>query len=108
MPTICLGRVVNVSSPGDPPSHVKASAVAIIVIVSPAMLKTVQYTGYGRLTLKEHCVHAPAAAITIACPGPNSSSASRSAACDTESVDPLLIESGRLPFHPEVRRETAS
>src|SRR2546425_9428061 len=108
MPTICRGRLVNGCGPGAPPSHVYARAVASIVIVSPAMLKTVQYAGYGRLTLKVHCVHAPAAAITIACPGPNSSTDRRSAACDTDSVDPLLSESGRVTLHAKSRQENAS
>src|SRR5881396_1755656 len=74
MPTMGLGRLASGIGAGEVRSHAYASAVACIVIAASAMLKTEQYSGYGRLTLNVHCVQAAAAAITMACGAPNSSS----------------------------------
>src|SRR2546422_4290873 len=51
-----------------------------------------------------HCAHTPTTATTIACCGPRSRSAVRSAAYDIESVDPLASAMGRLTFQMEVRQ----
>src|SRR6267143_872376 len=51
-----------------------------------------------------HCAHTPTTAMTIACCGPSNRSAVRSAAYDTESVDPLESAMGRLTFQMEVRQ----
>ena len=69
------------------------------MIASAAMLKTVRYSGYGCLTLNVHCVQTPATATSTAARGPSSSSAIRSAAYDTDSVEPLASGIGRLTFH---------
>ena len=73
-------------------------------MASAAMLNTVRYAGYGRLTLTVHCSQAPATATTIAASGPRSRSVIRSAAYDTDSVEPLASGMGRLTFHIEVRQ----
>jgi hypothetical protein len=74
-------------------------------MASPAMLKTVRYHGYARFTLNVHCIHPPVMAISIAGPVPSSSSAIKSAAYDTDSVDPLDSGSGRLTFQADVTQE---
>src|SRR4030081_1157459 len=73
-----------------------------------AALNTVRYSGYCRLTLNVHCVHAPATAISSVGFGPSRSSDISSAACATESVDPLASEIGRVTFHAEVRHAESS
>ena len=57
--------------------------------------------------LNVHCVQTPAAAIRIAGRTPSSSSAMRLAAYDTDSVDPLASEIGRLIFQAEVRHDVS-
>src|SRR5205823_13705233 len=79
---------------------------ATMVIASAAMLNTVRYHGYGCLTLNVHWVHALAIAVSIAGCGPSSTSDIRSAACETDSVDPLATEIGRLTFQVDVTHDT--
>ena len=52
-----------------------------------------------------HCAHTPTTAMTIACCGPSNRSAVRSAAYDTDSVDPLLSDPGKLTFQVDVMHE---
>src|ERR1700704_1308480 len=49
-PTSGFAESTSVIGPSDPPSHAYASALAIIVNASAAMLNTVRYGGYGCLT----------------------------------------------------------
>src|SRR5690349_12702483 len=70
------------------------------------MLKIVRYHGYGWRTLNVHCVHALAIAVSTAARGPSSTSDIRSAACETDRVDPLATEIGRLTFHVDVTHDT--
>src|SRR6266850_5488421 len=49
-----------------------------------------------------HCARTPTTAMTIASGGPSSRSAVRSAAYDTDSVDPLASAIGRFTFQMEV------
>src|SRR5947209_7329650 len=80
-----------------------------MVTACVAALNTVRYSGYRRLTWNVHCVQAAATATSMACAGPSSTSDMSSAACDTDSVEPLAREIGRLTFHTEVRQaETSS
>ena len=107
-PTSGCASVKRSSGGGDPPSEAYAAPVATIVIVSPAMLKMVRYNGYGCLMFKEHCAHTPTTATTIAGRGPSRSSAVRSAAYDTERVDPLESEIGSVTFQIEVSAPVTS
>src|SRR5215510_14946137 len=50
-----------------------------------------------------HCITTPATATMIAGCSPSRSSAMRSAAYDTESVEPLAVAIGRFTFQREVR-----
>src|SRR3954454_11046200 len=79
-----------------------------MVTISAAMLNAVRYSGYRRLTLKVHCVHTPATATRSAGRIPSSSSAIRLAAYETDSVDPLPSEIGRLIFQADVRHDVTT
>ena len=72
------------------------------MIASAAALKTVRYSGYGCLTCTVHCAMTPAMAMTIARRGPSSRSAIRSAAYDTDSVEPLESAIGSVTFQVDV------
>src|SRR5260221_9909308 len=77
-------------------------------MASAAALNTVRYSGYGCLTLIVHCATTPATAITTACRGPSSSSDIRSAAYDTESVEPLESAIGSVTFQIDVTQPNTS
>src|SRR5258708_32776061 len=104
------GRMSEATSNGPdvPPRAWKTNPVAAIVMASALVLNTVLYSGYRRFTLTVHCVHAPATATRTAGRGPSSSSAIRSAAYDTDSVEPLASGIGRLIFQAEVRHAASS
>src|SRR5437773_2881842 len=106
-PTSGFGSVSKSSGPVAPPSEMYANPAAIIVSASAAMLNTVRYQGDGSLTLNVHCVHAPATAMRTAGCGPSSTSDMSSAACETDKVDPLATEIGRLTFHVDLRHDAA-
>src|SRR5262245_30648247 len=106
--TTALGSVANDSVSAAPPSHTYATPVAPIVTASADMLNAVRYHGYGSLTLKVHCVHAPATATIVAGAGPRRISAMRSAAYETESVQLLFAGSRSSTFHADVRQEQTS
>src|SRR5262245_50696909 len=72
------------------------------------MLKTVRYSGSRRWANSVHCVSTPVIATTIAGPVPSSSSAIRSAAHDTDSVEPLPAGAGSVTFHVDVMQLNAS
>src|SRR5262245_18882971 len=77
--------------------------VAPIVSTTTEMLKTVRWSGYRCLTRTVHWAHTPAAAMSIACPGPSSKRDIRQAAYETDNVTPFDNGSGRLTFQIEVR-----
>ncbi len=57
------------------------------------------------MILTVHWVHTPASAMMRAWRGPNSRSAIRFAAYDTDNVEPLARGMGRLSFHSDVKHE---
>src|SRR3954465_6396489 len=75
---------------------------------SSATLKSGGEGGGGAFTLIVHCARTPATAMATAGFGPSSNNAIRSAAYDTDSVEPLLSESGRLTFQIDVRHAAIS
>src|SRR6185295_7211905 len=58
-PTRGLATASKSTGATRPPSVVYAHPVTAMVIASAATLNAVRYSGYERLTLNVHCVHAP-------------------------------------------------
>src|SRR5262252_6499523 len=107
-PTSGFASSRNVTDPMEPPSPWYTIAVAPIVMASADALNTVRYTGYRCFTWKVHCATTPATATIVARRGPSSSSAIRSAAYDTDSVEPLERAIGSVTFHVEVTHPSTS
>src|SRR5256712_13492101 len=97
-PTSGFAIADTTNGPDHPPSHPYTAPVAMIVIASAAMLNTVRYTGYGCRMFSVHCANTPTTAMTIACCGPSSRSAGRSAGYDTESGHPAAGAMGSIAF----------
>ena len=74
-----------------------------MVRAAVAPLNTVRCSGYGCFGLYVHWVQNAATAISMAGPGPSSSSDTRLAAYDTDNVDPFTTGNGSVTFHADVR-----
>src|SRR5580765_1708147 len=77
-------------------------------MASADALKIVRYTGYRCLTYTVHCAMTPTTAMIIARRGPRRRSAIRSAAYDTDSVDPLESSIGSVTFHVDITQPMTS
>src|SRR5258708_3840099 len=108
VPTSGRASATNASDPVGPPRLRYIRPVTAIVIASAAALNTVRYSGYGCLTLTVHWVMTPATAMTRASRGPSSSSAIKSAAYDTDNVEPLASAIGSVTFQVDITQATTS
>src|SRR5215208_3688097 len=101
-PTSGRARLKESSGVAGPPSHPNPVLVAAMVRAPVAALNTVRCNGYGCFGLYVHWVQKAATAISMAGLGPSSSSDTRLAAYDTDSVDPLTTGKGNVTFQTEV------
>ena len=102
-PTSGRARVNESSGVAGPSSQLNTTLVAAMVSAAVAALNTVRCNGYGCFGLYVHWVQNAPTAISMAGPGPSSSSDTRLAAYDTDNVDPFTTGNGSVTFHADVR-----